>query len=45
MCEFLYAWCFAKNESDCRKIYDEAKKFNIYIGEFVKAILKIEFEL
>jgi len=41
MCEFLYAWCFAKNESDCRKIYDEAKKFNIYIGEFVKAILKI----
>ena len=41
MCEFLYAWCFAKNESDCRKIYDEAKKFNIYIGEFVKSILKI----
>ena len=41
MCEFMYSWCFAENEMDCREIYNEAKKYNIYMGEFVKAILKI----
>ena len=41
MCEFMYNWCQAENETDCRIIYNEAKKYNIYIGEFVKAILKI----
>ena len=41
MCEFMYKWCFAENEMDCREIYNEAKKYNIYMGEFVKAILKI----
>ena len=41
MCEFMYGWCFAENEMDCREIYNEAKKYNIYMGEFVKAILKI----
>ena len=25
----------------CKSIYEEAKKYNIYMGEFVKAILKI----
>ena len=41
MCEFMYKWCFAKNQTDCRKIYNEAKQYNIYVGEFIKAILKI----
>ena len=41
MCEFMYKWCFAENEAQCRVIYEEAKKYNIYMGEFVKAILKI----
>jgi len=41
MCEFMYKWCFAENETDCKLIYNEAKKYNIYMGEFVKAILKI----
>tara|TARA_B110001454_G_scaffold88146_1_gene84415 strand:+ start:186 stop:1145 length:960 start_codon:yes stop_codon:yes gene_type:complete len=41
MCEFMYKWCFAENETDCRNIYNEAKKYNIYVGEFIKAILKI----
>jgi superfamily II RNA helicase len=41
MCEFMYKWCFAENEVDCKLIYQEAKKYNIYMGEFVKAILKI----
>ena len=41
MCEFMYNWCFAESERDCKLIYQEAKKYNIYMGEFVKAILKI----
>ena len=41
MCEFMYKWCYAENEVDCKLIYQEAKKYNIYMGEFVKAILKI----
>ena len=30
-----------KMMTDCRNIYNEAKKYNIYVGEFIKAILKI----
>ena len=41
MCEFMFNWCFTENNVDCRKIYEEAKKYNIYMGEFVKAILKL----
>ena len=41
MCEFMYQWCFAENNVDCRKIYDDAKSYNIYMGEFVKAVLKL----
>ena len=41
MAEFLYKWCFATNDVECKLIYQEAKKYNIYVGEFVKAILKI----
>ena len=39
--EYMYNWCSAENEAACNKIYIDAKKYNIYIGEFVKAILKI----
>ena len=41
MCEFMSQWCDAENEIQCKMIYEEAKKYNIYIGEFIKAILKI----
>lgn len=41
MCEFMYQWCFAEDDIACRKIYDEAKSYDIYMGEFVKCILKI----
>jgi len=42
MAEFMLNWCLADNEQQCNTIYNEAKKYNIYIGEFVKAILKIK---
>ena len=41
MCEFMTKWCDAENEVQCKMIYEEAKKYNIYIGEFIKAVLKI----
>ena len=41
MCEFMIQWCHAQNEDQCRQIYSEAKQYNIYLGEFIKAILKI----
>ena len=30
-----------EDELACKKIYEEAKKYDIYVGDFVKAILKI----
>jgi superfamily II RNA helicase len=42
MSGFMFQWCLAENEEQCIRIYNEAKGFNIYIGEFVKAILKIK---
>ena len=41
MCEFMYKWCYANNNQECSIIYNEAKEYDIYVGEFVKAILKI----
>ena len=41
MCDFTYDWCRAEDELACKKIYEEAKKYDIYVGDFVKAILKI----
>jgi len=41
MCDFTYDWCQAEDELACKKIYEEAKKYDIYVGDFVKAILKI----
>lgn len=39
--EFMYDWCKAENQDQCMRIYEEAKQYDIYIGDFVKAILKI----
>ncbi len=41
MCELIYRWCNASDETECFKIFDEALYYNISRGEFVKAILKI----
>jgi len=34
-------WCDAENESECVLITDKLTEKGIFIGEFVKAILKI----
>ena len=41
MCEFISNWCDAETEQDCRVIYNEAKNYEIFLGDFQKAILKI----
>ena len=40
-CELAYRWCFAENEAQCKQIYEEAKYYGIYIGEWIKVVLKI----
>ena len=39
MCEFMFNWCMAETE-ECIKIYNNAKQFNIYIGEFMQGYFK-----
>ncbi len=41
MCELVYRWCNAEDETMCYKIFEEAIYYNISRGEFVKAMLKI----
>ena len=41
MTEFMYAWCIADDEQTCKSIINEAKRFDIFLGEFIKSILKI----
>ena len=41
MCELLVKWCNSKTEIECKTVYNEAEYYGICIGEFVKAILKI----
>ena len=41
MCELLVKWCNSKTDEECKSVYNEAEYYGICIGEFVKAILKI----
>ena len=41
LCEIMYNWCNSDNEQACKLIFMEAKKYGIFLGEFTKAILKI----
>jgi superfamily II RNA helicase len=41
MCEFISGWCDAETEQDCRVIYNAAKNYDIFLGDFQKAIFKI----
>jgi hypothetical protein len=41
LAEIIYKWSFVKNESDAYKIFNELDYWGIFIGDFVKAVLKI----
>jgi len=38
---FMDAWCNADNVESCKKILQDLKDHDIFLGEFVKALLKI----
>lgn len=41
MVDFIYQWCIADTDIKCQMIYNDAKQYDIYVGDFIKAILKI----
>tara|TARA_Y100000741_G_C17839304_1_gene389898 strand:- start:80 stop:514 length:435 start_codon:yes stop_codon:yes gene_type:complete len=41
LCEIMIKWCTASTEADCTKIINECKMYDIGLGDFVKAVLKI----
>jgi superfamily II RNA helicase len=41
MVELAYKWCDANDNASCMSIINQAKTYDISLGDFVKAILKI----
>lgn len=41
LCELIFDWCQANNDIECKAVFQRAKERNISLGEFIKAILKI----
>ena len=41
MGEFIMDWCNATNEQECNAVLHNASNYDITLGEFVKAVLKI----
>ena len=41
ICEIVYKWCKSTTEDECIKIFQELEYWGIFLGDFVKAILKI----
>ena len=41
LCELTILWCNANTEAECLKILSTAKSYDIQLGDFVKAMLKI----
>ena len=41
LCELMMDWCKADTEDKCKKVYEKAQLYRISLGEFIKAILKI----
>ena len=37
----VYDWCEATNEAECQEVLEELKTRGVFVGEFIKAILKI----
>jgi superfamily II RNA helicase len=41
LCDIVLSWCRARTENECRTICDEVRAGDMFIGDFVKALLKI----
>ena len=41
LCDIMTEWCQASSESECKAVYQKVIKKGIFLGEFIKTILKI----
>ena len=41
LCDLMFDWCKADTDEACKRVYEEAQLYKISLGEFIKAILKI----
>ena len=41
ICELVNKWCLCKNQNDCNAVFKELRYWGIFLGDFIKAILKI----
>ena len=41
LCELMFDWCKADEDAACKRVYEQAQSYKISLGEFIKAILKI----
>ena len=41
LCELMYEWCDIQDEAGCNLFYKKLQDKNIFLGEFIKAALKI----
>jgi superfamily II RNA helicase len=41
LCDIMGEWCQASNEAECKAVYQKVIKKGIFLGEFIKTILKI----
>ena len=41
LCDAVVEWCSAGTEPECKLVYQKLKSRGIFMGEFIKAILKI----
>ena len=41
ICELVNKWCLCQNQNDCNAVFKELRYWGIFLGDFIKAILKI----
>ena len=41
ICELVNKWCLCENQNDCNAVFKELRYWGIFLGDFIKAILKI----
>lgn len=41
ICELVYKWCNCENEDECEKVFNELEYWGLFLGDFIKSLLKI----
>jgi superfamily II RNA helicase len=41
MCQLIFEWCQARSDAECSEVLQKANYYGIVLGDFVKAVLKI----